>query len=369
VLDRWVLSQLAETVSTVREGLERYDATGAGRRIATFVDDLSNWYVRRARRRFWDPGGDGGRDTAAAFATLYECLRTLAQLLAPFTPFVAEELWRNLAAERDGASDSVHLTDFPTPVISDVDPALDDAMARARAIVELGRRVRTETRVKVRQPLAEAVVHGPGDDEALRPLLDVIAEELNVKRVVFAESAETLGRWRAKPNFKALGPRLGARVGEVASALAADDGSLAGALAREETVSIETSGGRVDLTAADVDLALETLEGWGVASDGGVTVALELELDDDLRREGIARELVRIVQDARRTAGLEVADRIELGIATTGDVDEALDAFGQQIAGETLATDLRAAELEDATYRAEVEIDGTAVTVTLRPSM
>jgi isoleucyl-tRNA synthetase len=365
-LDRWVLSQLAGTAATVRDGLEAYDATGAGRRIATFVDDLSNWYVRRARRRFWDPGGAGGSDTASAFATLYECLTTLAGLLAPFTPFVADELWRNLAAERDGAPDSVHLTDFPTAVVSDVDPTLDESMARARAIVELGRRVRTETRVRVRQPLAEAVVHGPGDEETLRPLLDVIADELNVKRVVFAESAETLGRWRAKPNFKVLGPRLGSRVGEVAAALAADEGTLAGALAREETVTVATSGGTVELSSADVDLAQETLEGWGVASDGGVTVALELELDDDLRREGIARELVRIVQDARKAAGLDVADRIELGILATGDVDDALDAFGEQIKGETLATELRAAELEDATYRQDAEIDGTSVTVTLR---
>jgi isoleucyl-tRNA synthetase len=365
-LDRWVLSQLAGTAATVRDGLEAYDATGAGRRIATFVDDLSNWYVRRARRRFWDPGGAGGADTASAFATLSECLTTLAGLLAPFTPFVADELWRNLAAERGGAPDSVHLTDFPTAVVSDVDPTLDEAMARARAIVELGRRVRTETRVKVRQPLAEAVVHGPGDEETLRPLLDMISEELNVKRVVFADPAETLGRWRAKPNFRVLGPRLGSRVGEVAAALAEDDGTLAGALAREETVSVATSGGPVELTSADVDLAQETLEGWGVASDGGVTVALELDLDDDLRREGVARELVRIVQDARKAAGLDVADRIELGLLTTGDVDEALDAFGDQIRSETLATEMRAAELEDATYRQDAEIDGTSITVTLR---
>ena len=366
VLDRWVLSQLADTVASARSGLERYDATGAGRRIAAFLDDLSNWYVRRARRRFWDPGNAGGGDSAAAFATLHTCLVTLAQLLAPFTPFVAEELWRNLAADRDGRPDSVHLSTFPEVRTADVDPSLDDAMSRARAIVELGRRVRTETKVRVRQPLAAAIVHGPGDDDGLRPLLDLIAEELNVKRVDVVESAEHLGRWRAKPNFKALGPRLGARVGEVARALAEDDGTLAAALARDEAVDVPTSSGIVTLHLADVDLTQQTLEGWGVASDGGVTVALELDIDEDLRREGIARELVRVVQDARKAAGLDVRDRIELGLLATGEVDDALDAFRDQIAAETLARDVRAAELEDATYRVETEVDGTAVTVTLR---
>ncbi|HYF12434.1 MAG TPA: DUF5915 domain-containing protein, partial [Actinomycetota bacterium] len=366
VLDRWVLSQLADTVATARAGLEAYDATGAGRRIAVFVDDLSNWYVRRGRRRFWDPGNEGGSDGLAAFATLHECLVTLAGVLAPFTPFLADELWCNLAAERDGAPDSVHLSDFPEARPADVDATLDDAMARARAVVELGRRVRTETKVRVRQPLAEAVVHGPGDDASLRPLVGLIAEELNVKRVAFVGSAEHLGRWRAKPNFKLLGPRLGARVGDVARALADDDGTLAGDLARDETVEIALPSGAVTLSRADVDLAQETREGWGVASEGGVTVALELELDADLRREGVARELIRLVQDARKGAGLEVADRIELGVRTTGDVDDALEAFRAEIATETLARDLRSAELEDATYRQDVEVDGTAVVVTLR---
>ena len=161
LLDRWVLSQLSRTEAAARDGLEAYDATGAGRRIAEFVDDLSNWYVRRARRRFWDPAGEGD-DVRAAFLTLHACLVSLSQLLAPFTPFVAETLWRNLAAGRDGAPDSVHLSDYPTPDEHRVEPSLDDAMAAVRQVVELGRRVRTETKVRVRQPLLEAVVHYAG---------------------------------------------------------------------------------------------------------------------------------------------------------------------------------------------------------------
>jgi isoleucyl-tRNA synthetase len=365
LLDRWILSQLADTVARAREDLERYDATGAGRRIARFVDDLSNWYVRRARRRFWDPSGRGGWETEAAFATLHECLVTLVRLLAPFTPFVAEELWRNLAAGRSGSPDSVHLSDYPTPIAEVSDPLLDEAMAAARAIVELGRRIRTDAKVKVRQPLLEAVVHHPGDREALRPLLDLVAEELNVKRVEFAESAERFGRWRAKPNFKALGPRLGGDVQRLAAALAGDDGSIAGDLAAGRTVTVSVDGADVRLEPADVDLVQETTEGWGVASDGGLTVALELELTPELRREGLARELIRLVQDARKAAGLDVSDRIVLGIEASGTASEAVDAFAPQIAAETLATTLASEAVEDPLAEQTASIDGAEVRVTL----
>jgi isoleucyl-tRNA synthetase len=365
VLDRWILSQLADTVRTARDGLEAYDATGAGRRIAAFVDDLSNWYVRRARRRFWDPDGAGGDDTRAAFLTLHESLTTVCRLLAPFTPFVSEALWRNLAAGRDGAPDSVHLTDYPVADEAAADGSLDDAMAAARRIVEIGRRVRTETKVRVRQPLLEAVVHLPGDREVLDPLLGLIAEELNVKEVLFAETADQLGRWRAKPNFKVLGPRLGPRVKDVAAALAADDGALAGALAQGRPVTASTTSGQIELAPGDVDLVQETLEGWGVASEGGLTVALELELTPALRLEGLARELVRLTQDARKAAGLDVSDRIVLGLATSGDAAEALRAHRSSVAEETLAVEV-VADVADATYRQDAQVDGTPVVISLR---
>ncbi|MGZ8607199.1 MAG: isoleucine--tRNA ligase [Actinomycetota bacterium] len=365
LLDRWVLSQLADTVRTAREGLDAYDATGAGRRIAGFLDDLSNWYVRRARRRFWDPDGAGGPDTRAAFLTLHGCLVTLAGLLAPFTPFVSEALWRNLAA-REGAPDSVHLSDYPAADEAARDERLDEAMRAARAIVEIGRRVRTETKVKVRQPLLEAVVHYPGDHGALEPLLGLVGEELNVKEVVFAESADRFGRWHAKPNFKALGPKLGPRVKDVAAALARDDGALASALARGEAVTVDTPSGGVALEPSDVDLAQETIEGWGVGGDGGLTVALELELTPELRMEGLARELVRVIQDARKAAGLDVSDRIVLGVVSSGDVAEALDRHRAYVADETLATEIGDAEVGDAGFRQDAEVGGTPVSVTLR---
>ncbi|MGH2650578.1 MAG: class I tRNA ligase family protein, partial [Actinomycetota bacterium] len=365
-LDRWILSQLSQVADEVRDGLDGYDATGAGRRIARFVDDLSNWYVRLARRRFWDPGGAGGADTDAAFVTLQESLVAVARLLAPFTPFVSEEIWRNLAAGRGGLPESVHLSDYPEAEDSMVDRALDEVMQAARQIVELGRRIRSESKVKVRQPLLEAVVHYPGDHDALRPLLPLVAQELNVKGVVFAESAEQLGRWRAKPNFRTLGPRLGPRVKEVAAALAADDGSLAASLARGERVTVGTSSGEVSLGPDDVDLTQETAGGWGMAAEGGLTVAIELEPTEELRLEGLARELVRLVQDARKAAALDITDRIELGIQTTGDLARAVAAHRDEIAGETLAISLIDEAADGAEASREGSIDGRAVTISLR---
>jgi isoleucyl-tRNA synthetase len=317
--------------------------------------------VRRARRRFWDPDGAGGDDSRAAFLTLHECLVTLAGLLAPFTPFVAEALWRNLATGSPGAADSVHLSDYPSPA-GRVDTGLDEGMDAARRIVELGRRVRTETKVRVRQPLLEAVVHYPGDRDALLPLLDLVADELNVKDVKFAESATGFGRWRAKPNFKVLGPRLGSRVGEVAAALRELAPEVVASLAAGGSVTLDD----LVLTPEDVDLTQETLEGWGVAAEGGITVALELELTPELRREGLARELVRAIQDARKAAGLDVSDRIVLGLTAPGDLVEAAREHAGWIAAETLATEIREGDVDGATYRQTVQVEGSGLTIGLR---
>jgi len=191
-----------------------------------------------------------------------------------------------------------------------------------------------------------------------------VADELNVKEVLFAESAEEFGRWHAKPNFKVLGPRLGPRVKDLSRALGGDDGSLAGALARGETAVVDLGDEQVTLTPDDVDLSQEVREGWGVASEGGLTVALDLELTEALRREGVARELVRIVQDARKAAGLDVSDRIQLGIAAGHAIGEALAAHREYIVGETLAVDLISGEVEG--YRQDAVIDGDPVAVTLR---
>ncbi|MFN2543113.1 MAG: isoleucine--tRNA ligase [Actinomycetota bacterium] len=372
-IDRWILSQLAGTVHEARAGLEAFDATAAGRRIQRFVDDLSNWYIRRSRRRFWDParlGGDradGSADKGSAYHTLYECLSTLARLLAPITPFVSEEVWRGLCANGDGAPESVHLADYPEPAPDVVDPSLDAAMEAVRTIVSLGRTIRTDARVRIRQPLTRAVVHYAGEHGALLPLLDLVSAELNVKEVAFAESAEQLGRWQAKPNFKVLGPRLGPRVKEVAAWLERDDGSLAASLARGEQVGLEETQGApsIEIGPEDVNLTQETLEGWGVAAEGGVTVALDLDLTPDLRLEGLAREVVRLVQDARKAAGLDVTDRIALGLEAEGDLAEAIGRHRDTIAAETLAVEVTKSAVADPLFDQESAVEGTTVRVSL----
>jgi isoleucyl-tRNA synthetase len=365
LLDRWILSRLAGTVRDVRDGMDAYDVTRAGRRIQGFVDELSNWYVRRSRRRFWNPGGNGGQDSVAAFHTLHECLVTTATLLAPFTPFVAEEVWSNLAAERAGRPDSVHLADYPRPHEAAIDPGLDEAMALARQVVELGRRIRTETRTRTRQPLPSASVHLSTDPGSFGALLDIVADELNVKRVDLAGTADVFGRWRAKPDFQVLGPRLGARVRAAASALAEDDGSLAARLAAGDEVEFSVDdGGSIVIGPGDVALSQDVRAGFGVATEGGVTVALELDVTRELRREGVARELVRMIQDARKEAGLEVTDRIALGVETSGEPAEALAAHREEIAEETLASELRTGGVDG--FRQASELDGVPVVVTLR---
>jgi len=259
----------------------------------------------------------------------------------------------------------VHLADYPVADPSALDGELEAAMESARRVVELGRRVRTEAKVRVRQPLSRAVIQVT-EHEDVGLLAETAEQELNVKEVSFADASERFGRWRAKPNFRALGPALGARVKGVARALADDDGTTAAALARGETVSLDLGpDGIVALGPQDVDLVQEVAEGYGIASDAGVTVALALELTDELRREGIARELVRVIQDARKAADLAVGDRIDLGVETSGEVAASLREHGGYVAAETLAVSLSETALAGG-HREHAEIGGEPVLVSVR---
>jgi isoleucyl-tRNA synthetase len=372
-LDRWALSRLHRTVDVVRRALDAFDATGAAREIEALVDDLSNWYVRRSRRRFWDPvratGPGAAAEKLAAYATLAECLTTVAVLVAPIAPFVSEEMYRNLLAESDPSRpESVHLVDYPVGDQSQVDAGLEEAMATVRAAVSLGRTVRTNAKVKVRQPLSRAVLHVSGEPARLGPLLPLMAEELNVKEVAFAESAEELTGWRAKPNFRVLGPRLGPRVQEVAAALASDDGSLAAALARGDDVTVPASGDGLTVTPGDVELSQQTEAGWGLASDGSVTVALDLEPSEGLRHEGMARELVHHVQGLRKSAGLHVSDRIVLGLETDRVTWLALAPHLDSMASEVLATSVADGAVDGSLATATVDLGGSTATLSLRPA-
>ena len=325
-LDRWILSRLAATVETVTERLEDFDATLAGRAIQDFVDDVSNWYVRRSRRRFWD--GD-----PAAFQVLRTTLVTVAQLLAPFCPFVADEIYDNL----DGAQPSVHLTDFP--VAGACDTELEAAMATARETVRLGLAARGQAKMKVRQPLRAAVVVATGTERvAIERLAEIVREELNVRELRFVSEADELGEVEVKPNYRTLGPRFGKHMPQVAAAVAALDPAHAAAAARNgATIGISIAGSEHQLSGEDLLVSMKPLEGYQVEREGSHAVALDLNLDEELRVEGWAREIVRAVQMARQAAGLEVSDRIVLTLDGDPRLLDAARAHEAYIAGETLA--------------------------------
>ena len=325
-LDRWVLSRLSATVTEVTERLDAFDATTGGRAIATFVDDLSNWYVRRSRRRFWD--GD-----PAAFATLRECLVTVAKLLAPFTPFVADEIYVTL----DGERESVHLCDWPEAGARDVE--LEEAMAVARETVRLGLGARGQAKLKVRQPLREVVVVAAGPERtAIERFVDVVREELNVKTVRFVTEADELGSYEAKPNYRTLGPRFGKSMPQVADAVAALNADhVAATLAAGGVVGVAIDGHDHSLGADDLLLSMQPLDGYQLEREGSHAVALDLGLDDALRDEGLAREVVHAVQNARKAAGLAIEDRIALTLGGDEQLVSAARLHEAYLAGETLA--------------------------------
>ncbi len=353
VLDRWALSRLQATVATVREQMDAFDCTAAGRTIASYVEELSNWYVRLSRRRFWD----GDRD---AFATLRYCLLEIAALLAPFTPFLADEIHLNLAGGEAGGAgelpDSVHLRDFPESDPALADPDLETAMEAVRLTVELGRAARAQAKAKVRQPLRRAViVANDGERKAIEARADLVTAELNVKELDFVTDEAELVRYTAKPNYRALGPRFGKRMPQAAAAVEALDAAhVASALAEGGEIGVNIDGVDHTLGPDDVILALQPLEGYEVEAEAGHAVALQLELDDELRREGLAREIVHAVQNARKEAGLEITDRIELSLAGDDDLLAAAQEPEPSLVGEVLATSVAYGTADGTTTR----IDG-----------
>ncbi|WP_127503671.1 isoleucine--tRNA ligase [Actinoplanes solisilvae] len=331
LLDRWVLSELNELIRKVDASLATFDTQETGRLLAAFVDDLSNWYVRRSRRRFW-------RGDRAALATLHEALRTVTLLMAPLTPFVTERVWTDLVVAVDPSEpESVHLAVFPEPDESLIDPALSTQMGLVRRLVELGRAARAESGMKVRQPLSRALASASGFGELPAGLLAEIAAELNVGEV--APVAGSFVDTTAKANFRTLGKRFGKKVQVVAQAIAATDAAeLKDALRSSGAASLEVDGELITLGPDEVVITETPRAGWAVASDSGATVALDLSLTPELRRSGVARDAVRQIQEARKTSGLEVSDRIDLRWSATDETAQALTEHAALVADEVLAT-------------------------------
>jgi isoleucyl-tRNA synthetase len=333
VLDRWALSELHRVIGEVDKALEDFDSARAGRVLSTYIDDLSNWYVRRSRRRFWD--GD-----PSALATLYECVEVLTRLLAPFVPFITEEVHDRLVhAIRPDLPDSVHLRDWPTANPALVDEQLSDQMSLVRRLVELGRAARAEGSVKTRQPLARALVSSPGWVSLPDELRAHVADELNVRALAPLASAGDLVEVSVKANFRVLGKRFGNRTQQVATAIhEADPAAVVGSLRTHGSATVPVDGELTAIGSDEVLVSETPRAGWAVASDGSETVALDLTLTEELIGAGVVREVVRLVQEARKGQGLDVSDRIELWwSATTEATKAALQDGSDALAAEVLA--------------------------------
>jgi isoleucyl-tRNA synthetase len=338
-IDRWAIALLTRTVRICTEAMDAYDAKSAGEAIESFVDQLSNWYVRRNRRRFWKSVDE--EDKRAAYLTLYECLDVIHRLMAPFLPFLAENVYQNLARSIDReAPESVHMTSWPV-----ADPAREDDkllfdVGVVQKVVGLARAARAQSGVRTRQPLSRLLIRTPDDDSAraIEEHQEQILEELNVKAIEFIARDAGLVSYRIKPHLPRLGKRFGKQVPLIRASLAEADGaSIASSVARGDSFAIDVEGQAVTLGPEDVLIETRSAEGFACGEDGGFLTALDTTLNEDLIREGIARELIRTVQDARKQAGLEVSDRIVLGISGSNGVEVALERFREHLMAETLA--------------------------------
>jgi isoleucyl-tRNA synthetase len=341
VLDRWALSEAHRLTLAVTEAMEGFDTQRAGALLAAYVDDLSNWYVRRSRRRFW--AGD-----PAALATLHECLHVVTLLMAPITPFITERVWQDVFRPSSSqVPESVHLATWPGVDHSLVDDGLGTQMALARRLVELGRAARADAKVRTRQPLSRALVGSAAWSRLSDELRREIAEELNVGAVEPLSSAGAdLVEHSAKGSFRALGRRFGKQTPQVAAAIAeADAATLAAALGSAGRAVVSVAGEEVELLPEEVVVSERPREGWSVVNEQGETVALDLELTPALVRAGLAREVVRMVQEARKNSGFDVSDRIVLAWRAGGETAEALRENAALVAEEVLATEMREEDL------------------------
>jgi isoleucyl-tRNA synthetase len=331
-------------VRDVTESLESFDTAAAGRRLTVLIDDLSNWYVRRSRRRFWD--GPGSPDGAAAFATLYECVTTLTLLMAPITPFLTDYVWAVLR-NSGSAPESVHLASWPVADPALIDPVLSAQMKLTRRLVELGRSARSGASVRTRQPLSRALIGAPGFADLPDELAGQIAAELNVASLDVLGGSSDPGElvdYEVKPNFRSLGRRFGARTPAVAAAITAVPAAgIATAVLAGRTIAVPVPGPgepEAAIGADDVIVTQTPRAGWAVATDAGETVAIDTTVTAELHREGLAREVIRLVQDARKNDGLDVTDRISLRWAAEDpELAAALTEHAGLITREVLAVD------------------------------
>ena len=365
-IDRWILSVLHSLVKNVDCELEHYDPTRAGRMIDQFVsNDLSNWYVRLNRKRFW--GKEMSRDKLSAYQTLYTCLETTAKLLAPFAPFYADRLYMDLVSvtRRDNVC-SVHLAKFPVANEDCIDKELEARMELAQKVTSMVLALRRKVNIKVRQPLQKIML--PITDESNRARMEAVRElilgEVNVKELQFADEADMLVK-KVKCNFRTMGKKYGKLMKQVAAKLGSLTQAEILALEKNGTAVYDIDGQEVCVEACDVEIINEDIPGWLVANDGNVTVALEVELTDELRKEGLARELTNRIQNMRKDGGLEITDRIRVELSPEGSVASTVEAFGDYIKAQVLADSIDVVENGGNVY----DIDGLKVAIRIEKSV
>ncbi len=357
-IDRWALALLHKTITTVTESLDNFDAKTAGEALESFVDQLSNWYVRRNRRRFWK--STDAEDTQAAYLTLYECLTAAHKLMAPFVPFLAENVYQNLVRSVDAsAPESVHMTQWPVADPSWRNDELLFDIDVVQKVVGLARAARGQSGVRTRQPLSRLLIRAPSDGaaKALNSHREQILEELNVKAIEFIARDAELVNYRIKPNLPRIGKLYGKLIPVIRKALEeADGGAIASAAASGDTFDIVVGDQTITLEGQDVLIETSSAEGYACAEDSGFLTALDTTLNEELIQEGYARELVRSIQDARKQAGLEVSDRITLGVSGSKAVETALIKHRDYVMSETLATRWEVGQ-ENPLYSAKRELD------------
>ncbi len=348
-IDRWIISLLNTLVKTVDEALADYEPTRAARAINDFVNDnLSNWYVRLNRKRFW--GKEMDADKLAAFQTLYTCLETVALLIAPVAPFYADRLYADLTAVTRPGSKSIHLQDFPKVDESVIDPSLESRMALAQQITSMVLSLRRKADLKVRQPLSRIMIPAVDDAQrqAIESMKDLILSEVNVKGLDLVDGDSGVLVKRVKPDFKKLGPKFGKMMKQVAAAIQQMSQPQISELERNGSISMAIGDSEALIDLADVEVISEDIPGWLVANEGNVTVALDITLTPELRNEGIARDIVNRIQNIRKSRGYEITDKIVLTFAADPAYADAIDQFGDYISRQVLATEIKAVENFDA---------------------
>uniref|UniRef100_UPI0035651647 DUF5915 domain-containing protein n=1 Tax=Pontiella sp. TaxID=2837462 RepID=UPI0035651647 len=385
LMDRWIQSSLARLEQQVTEAMDRYDLQAAVRPFVAFIEDLTNWYIRRSRRRFWKTEDD--TDKVQAYSTLYDVLLGLCKIAAPFTPFISETIYQNLTGWNVGKSkvesqetdlgpsdlqtfdhpESVHLCDFPTAADAKRDEVLEGQMAMVMSAVEQGRTLRAEYKLKNRQPLAK--MHVVCDDAKLlaniQALESLIADELNVRAVEFGTDSSELATIQAKPNFKQLGPKLGPLMKKAVPLINSLTDAQIAQISAGETVAVELDGQTVELTSDDIEIVRNPKEGMAVSAEGALVVGLDTQLNDDLIAEGLAREFVNKVQNLRKEMDLEITQRINIVFGSDAEISRAVSGYSDYIAGETLALSCESDE-KGAENGTELDLNGHACRVSIK---